>query len=70
MLHRSMMYQLQWTMLTYMDEDTVLIITTPGVLINDFDADSDPLTAVLVAYTSHGTLTLNTDGLIYLYAIC
>ncbi|RME75487.1 MAG: tandem-95 repeat protein, partial [Chloroflexi bacterium] len=33
-----------------------------GVLANDTDADSDPLTAVKVTDPAHGTLTLNADG--------
>ncbi|MCE9525421.1 MAG: tandem-95 repeat protein [Planctomycetales bacterium] len=33
-----------------------------GVLANDTDADGNPLTAVLVNGTAHGTLTLNADG--------
>ncbi|MCU0748260.1 MAG: Ig-like domain-containing protein, partial [Akkermansiaceae bacterium] len=34
----------------------------PGVLGNDTDAQSNPLTAVLVANPSHGTLLLNGNG--------
>ena len=41
------------------NEDDVL---TGSVLGNDTDIDSDPLTAVLVAEPSHGTLTLNSNG--------
>jgi hypothetical protein len=33
-----------------------------GVLANDTDADGDPLTAVLMAGPSHGTLVLGRDG--------
>jgi len=33
-----------------------------GVLANDTDPQSKPLTAVLVSTTSHGTLTLNANG--------
>jgi VCBS repeat-containing protein len=44
------------------DEDTALIISTPGVLGNDTDVDGDILTAALVAGPAHGTLTLNSDG--------
>jgi VCBS repeat-containing protein len=33
-----------------------------GVLANDTDDDGNPLTAVLVTGTTHGSLTLNTDG--------
>ena len=43
-------------------EDGTLIVAAPGVLANDTDADGDPLTAVLVAGPTHGTLTLNPDG--------
>jgi VCBS repeat-containing protein len=43
-------------------EDTALTVTAPGVLGNDTDADSDPLTATVVAQPAHGTLTLNTNG--------
>jgi VCBS repeat-containing protein len=39
---------------------TVAALT--GVLSNDTDAESDPLTAQLVTGPSHGTLTLNADG--------
>ncbi|MEZ5465268.1 MAG: Ig-like domain-containing protein [Lysobacteraceae bacterium] len=44
------------------DEDTALNVPTTGVLANDSDADSDPLTAVLDTDVSNGTLTLNADG--------
>jgi VCBS repeat-containing protein len=45
------------------DEDTLLSVTAPGVLSNDTDAESDPLTAVLVAGPSHSSsFTLNSDG--------
>ena len=44
------------------DEDTTLAVTAPGVLGNDSDTDSDPLTAVLVSGPSSGLLTLNVDG--------
>ena len=44
-------------------EDTPLVISAmAGVLSNDTDADSDPLTAILVTGPSNGTLTLNADG--------
>ncbi len=42
--------------------DAALNISAPGVLANDTDADSDPLTAALVTDVSHGTLTLNANG--------
>jgi VCBS repeat-containing protein len=44
------------------DEDTTLEVIAPGVLGNDTDPDSDPLSAILVAAPQHGTLTLNADG--------
>ena len=44
------------------DEDTALTVPASGVLVNDTDADSTTLAAVLVSGPSHGTLTLNTDG--------
>ena len=34
----------------------------PGVLANDTDADSDPLTAVLDTNVTHGTLALSANG--------
>ena len=43
-------------------QDTALNVAAPGVLGNDNDADLDPLTAILVADVSHGSLTLNADG--------
>ncbi|MBI2215870.1 MAG: tandem-95 repeat protein [Candidatus Rokubacteria bacterium] len=43
-------------------EDTTLDVPAPGVLANDTDAESHPLTAVLVAGPSHGSVTLNADG--------
>jgi VCBS repeat-containing protein len=44
------------------DEDNVLNVATTGVLGNDTDVDSDPLTATLVTGPLNGTLTLNADG--------
>ena len=44
------------------NEDTALVITAPGVLANDGDADSDALTSVLVSGPTNGTLTLNANG--------
>ena len=44
------------------DEDTVLDVPAAGVLANDIDADSDALTAILVAGPSHGTVALNGNG--------
>ena len=45
-----------------LDEDETLIVTAPGVLENDSDADGDPLSAVLVGDVSNGTLDLRSDG--------
>jgi VCBS repeat-containing protein len=39
-----------------------LTVAAPGVLSNDVDSDTDALTAVLAAGTSHGTLTLAANG--------
>jgi CSLREA domain-containing protein len=44
------------------DRDTPLIISQPGVLGNDTDADTDPLTAILVSGPAHGVLSLNANG--------
>ncbi len=44
------------------NEDTPLAVSAPGVLANDTDGESNPLTAALVSNVSNGTLTLNTDG--------
>jgi VCBS repeat-containing protein len=43
-------------------EDTVLVIAAPGILVNDTDADGNPLTAVKVTNPAHGTVTLNANG--------
>jgi CSLREA domain-containing protein len=44
------------------DEDTTLEAAAPGVLGNDFDADGNAITAILVDGPAHGALTLNADG--------
>jgi VCBS repeat-containing protein len=44
------------------DEDHSLIISAPGVLENDSDADNDPLTAIVDTQPNNGTLTFNPDG--------
>lgn len=45
------------------DEDTALTVTTNNrVLLNDTDPESDPLTATIVTATTHGTVTLASDG--------
>ena len=43
-------------------EDTALNVPAAGVLANDSDGDGDPLTAVLVADATSGTVTLQADG--------
>jgi hypothetical protein len=47
-------------------QNTVLTIAAPGVLANDTDIENDPLTAQLVTNPSHGTLTLNGDGSLFM----
>jgi VCBS repeat-containing protein len=44
------------------DEDTTLDVPAPGVLSNVTDSDGDPMTAVLVADATFGSVTLNADG--------
>jgi VCBS repeat-containing protein len=44
------------------DEDTVLNVSTSGVLGNDSDAEGDALAATVVNPPSHGALTFNTNG--------
>lgn len=41
---------------------TLTVTAANGVLVNDTDPQSKPLTATLVTSTAHGTLTLNADG--------
>ena len=43
-------------------EDVTLNVPAPGVLGNDTDAESNPLTAVLVNGPAHGALSLNANG--------
>ena len=44
-------------------EDTTLTVTQAnGVLKNDTDADSDPLTATVITQPAHGTVTLAANG--------
>jgi lysophospholipase L1-like esterase len=42
--------------------NTPLVITAPGVLANDIDGESNPLTASLVTAPSNGTFNLGSDG--------
>jgi len=44
------------------NEGGTLVITTPGVLINDSSPNGNPLTAEVVDPPSNGTLVLNPDG--------
>ena len=43
-------------------QDTTLNVSALGILANDTDDDSDPLTAILDTDVSHGSLTLNANG--------
>lgn len=43
-------------------QDSDLSIPAPGVLLNDSDANGDPLTAILDDTAEHGTLLFNADG--------
>ena len=43
-------------------QNIALVQAAPGVLANDTDANGDPLTAVLDANVTHGSLTLNANG--------
>jgi len=42
--------------------DTVLSVPAPGVLINDYDGEGDPLEAVKQTDPGHGSVVLNADG--------
>ena len=42
--------------------DTPLRVAAPGVLGNDIDTDNDPLSSLLVAGPTNGTLTFRVDG--------
>jgi hypothetical protein len=44
------------------DFDTALTVAAPGVLGNDTDVDSNPLTAVKVSNPANGATTLTADG--------
>jgi VCBS repeat-containing protein len=44
------------------DEDSILTVDPPGVLLNDSDGDGDTLQAMLISPTSSGELSLHTDG--------
>lgn len=47
---------------TVQQPDTLRVTAANGVLRNDRDADSDPVTAILVTPPTSGTLTLAADG--------
>jgi len=44
------------------NEDATLTVAAAGVLSNDTDAQSDPLTAILVSGVANGALTFNSNG--------
>ncbi len=44
------------------DEDTLLVVASPGVLGNDTDVDGDVLRVTLVGAPAHGTLSLEATG--------
>jgi len=44
------------------NEGSLLTVLAPGLLANDFDANNNPLTAILVTTPLYGTVTLNSDG--------
>ncbi len=43
-------------------KNTAMVVAAPGVLGNDSDTESDPLSAVLVTPPASGSLVLNSDG--------
>lgn len=45
-----------------MDEETVLVVTAPGVLLNDSDPEGDSITASVATLPANGLLTFNNDG--------
>ncbi len=44
------------------NEDVALAVAVPGILGNDTDAESNPLTVILVSGPSHGSVALNANG--------
>jgi len=44
------------------NKNSSLTVTVPGVLGNDVDLDGNPMSAVLVATTTRGTLSLSPNG--------
>ena len=47
---------------TTAEETTLVVLASQGILVNDTDPESDPLSAIPVALPAHGTLTLSVDG--------
>ncbi len=45
-----------------LDEDTTLQVPAPGLLANDLDENSDPITPTRIAAALHGSVTVNSDG--------
>ena len=43
-------------------EDVPLVVSAPGVLVNDTDAETNALTALLVANPTNGNVVLNSNG--------
>ena len=46
----------------YLDENTTLTVTAPGVQANDVSADGGSFTSVVVSNPSNGSLSFNSDG--------
>ncbi|MGD9201352.1 MAG: Ig-like domain-containing protein, partial [Chitinispirillia bacterium] len=44
------------------NEDNTLTVSSPGVLINDYDVDNDSLSDSIISNVSNGTLLLNPNG--------
>ena len=44
------------------NEDGVLSVAAPGLLVNDSDVDGDPLSVTLATGPANGAVTLNSDG--------
>ncbi len=47
---------------TTVEDTSLVVVASSGVLSNDTDVENDPLTAILVTGPSHGVITLNSDG--------
>lgn len=45
-----------------LNENQSLVVTAPGVISNDQDADGNALTATLMSQPAHGTITFNPNG--------